>query len=63
MDEKETPMKYSDLYRMLCDLTPEQMNDKVVLYDTLTGAAYEPKKVTQLDEVTNRDDDIVIITF
>ena len=56
-------MKYSDLYRMLCDLTPEQMNDKVALYDTLTGATYEPKDVTQLDEVTDRDDDIVIITF
>ena len=40
-------MKYSDLYRHLTDLTPEQMNRNVVLYDSLSGETYTPKDFHQ----------------
>ena len=58
MDEKETQMKYSDLYFELTNLDPKDMNKKVRCYDTLTGATYEAKKLTK-----SEDGDEIVITF
>ena len=58
MDEKETQMKYSDLYFELTNLTPDELKKPVLFYDTLTGATYEPKKVAK-----SEDGDEIVITF
>ena len=58
MDEKETQMKYSDLYFELTNLDPKDMNKKVSFYDTLTGATYEAKKLTK-----SEDGDDIVITY
>ena len=51
-------MKYSDLYFELTNLTSDEMKKPVLLYDTLTGATYEPKKVAK-----SEDGDEIVITF
>ena len=58
MDEKETPMKYSDLYFELTNLTPEEMKKPVLCHDKLTGATYEAEKIAKSD-----DSDEIVITF
>ena len=58
MDEKETQMKYSDLYFELTNLTPEELKKPVLLYDTLTEGTYEAKKLTK-----SEDSDDIVITY
>ena len=58
MDEKETQMKYSDLYFELTNLTPEELKKTVVFLDELTGGTYEAKQVVKDDE-----SDQIVITF
>jgi len=58
MDEKETPMKYSDLYYQCSDMTPEELKKTVVFLDELTGGTYEAKQVVKDDE-----GDQIFITF
>jgi len=48
VDEKETPMKLSDLYFELTNL--KDMNKKVLLYDKLTGATYEAEKIAKSED-------------
>ena len=58
MDEKETPMKLSDLYFELTNLTPEELKKPVLFYDKLTGATYKAEKIAKSD-----DTDEIVITF
>ena len=58
MDEKEIPMKYSDLYFELTNLTPDELKKTVVFLDELTGGTYEAKQVVKDDE-----SDQIVITF
>ena len=51
-------MKFSDLYFECSDMTPEELKKKVRLYDDLTGATYEAKKIAKSD-----DTDEIVITF
>ena len=58
MDEKEIPMKYSDLYFELTNLTPDELKKTGVFLDELTGGTYEAKQVVKDDE-----SDQIVITF
>ena len=76
MDKELLQMTYSDLYRALCDLTPEQLQREVVLYDTLSGHLYDPETTTVKEVIKRKegevyedrnlpvlDKDVVIISF
>ena len=51
-------MKFTDLYYECSDLTPDQLKNKVVFLDSLTGGTYEAKQVVKSDE-----GDQIFITF
>ena len=60
MDEKETPMKFEDVYYESSDMTPEGLQKPVLLLDELTGATYEAKKFIKADK---KDGGQFFITF
>jgi len=68
-EESLRTMTYKELLDHLSKLSPEQLERKAILYDTLSGHLYTPKEIIQTgegDETLNLpllDDDIAIITF
>jgi len=69
MDKEQFQMTYSDLYRSLCDLTPDQLQKEVVLYDTLsghihsvTGFLLEKEDYKQM-KLPFMDEHVAVITF
>ena len=58
MDSQIIQMKFTDLYYQCSDMTPDELKKKVRLYDDLTGATYEAKKIAKSD-----DTDEIVITF
>jgi len=69
MDKEQFQMTYSDLYRALCDLTPDQLQKEVVLYDTLsghihsvTGFLLEKEDYKQM-KLPFMDEHVAVITF
>jgi len=43
-------MKFTDLYYKCSDMTPDELNKKVLLYDKLTGATYEAEKIAKSED-------------
>ena len=69
MDKEQFQMTYSDLYRHLSDLTPEQLQRDVVLYDTLSGHTHpvtnfllEKEDYKQMN-LPFMDEHVAVITF
>ena len=69
MDKELLQMTYSQLYRALCDLTPEQLQREVVLYDTLSGHTHsvtgfllEKEDYKQM-KLPFTDEHVAVITF
>ena len=60
MDEKETLMKFEDVYYQSSDMTPEELKKPVLLLDELTGATYEAKKFIR---ASKEDGGQLLITF
>lgn len=76
VQEEGRAMTYKQLLEELKKLTPEQLERRVVLYDTLSGHLYDPETTT-VKEVMKRkeeevyedrnlpvlDKDVVVISF
>ncbi len=77
MDQEELqPVTYKELLNELSKLTPEQLERRVVLYDTLSGHLYDPETTTVKEVIKQKegevyedrnlpvlDKDVVIISF
>ena len=77
MDQEELqPVTYKELLNELSKLTPEQLERRVVLYDTLSGHLYDPETTTVKEVIKRKegevyedrnlpvlDKDVVIISF
>ena len=76
VQEEDRTMTYKQLLEELKQLPPEQLERKVVLYDTLSGHLYDPETTTVKEVIKRKegevyedrnlpvlDKDVVIISF